>query len=629
MAQAAAAGRTTTAQAMRLTAEQQRGAAVQALQSLDKDGDGPNAEQIKNQDVVYRRFCDMLRHPSAHPLVAEIKKLTLSFPDKQDPYKAADRIHAFLTAMEEKMFADIVVFSAEADDEGRSNAAEGLEKFVIGKLYSKIFDADGSGASVDAALMKQLDGLQWVRLKHLGINGTVDLSLFPRALDELRQIDQFKAPRDKLICILNACRVINDVLKLTHAGSEARALSADDFLPLLILAVLQARPPRLHSNVEFVAAFRHPARLMGEEAYFVTALQSAVAFVQQAGPEAFEVSKDEYETLFAESSTVALAKEVCATSDTSSSSPAAPADSSPSGQSMDLLQAGQGVMEDSKQALDMASAGEATVPETPPRDELLPKQAEHKPQRQLQPRQPHQHRSSPVHIPTVEESSSSSSSSSPDKLTSLFERSAVAVYRIPSGNSSGMRQRAEDWSERLWSGYCRVGCNKFNLILCFEDPSTAANFVQSEIANGDWKEQVWPAIDSGRHFVVRAPASSLGPLLGIEFESASDALDFKSVFLNFKMSRSDVAAAAPAPRSSYQDLSLKKGDKITVRLKGAGQQAASAGAADIEERSPPRTPSSDLLLDATSASPSEDPCPDLLDVAGTDFSDFGTFQSAP
>jgi len=194
----------------------------------------------------------------------------------------------------------------------------------------------------------------------------------------LRQIDEFKAPKDKLVCMLNACRVINDVLKCTHVSAEAKVLSADDFLPLLILAVMKAKPARLHSNVEFVATFRHPARLMGEEAYFVTALQSAVAFVQQAGPDAFDVPREEYERLCQESSAKARA------GNDGSSAEILP-DIPQNNTCPDLLTF-EPAATGSQSVLQMGSCD--TSPE---RETSKPENKQHS-QRQVQPRQPHQSR---------------------------------------------------------------------------------------------------------------------------------------------------------------------------------------------------------------------------------------------
>merc|ERR1719428_2023652 len=106
-------------------------------------------------------------------------------------------------------------------------------------------------------------------------------------------MNTYKAPRDKLVCILNSCRVIGNVLK-KEMGTSWPA-SADDFLPLLIYSVLQANPPSLVSNIEYVACFRHPDRMMGEEAYFFTALQSAVEFIKDVGPDRLSIGKEEFD----------------------------------------------------------------------------------------------------------------------------------------------------------------------------------------------------------------------------------------------------------------------------------------------------------------------------------------------
>lgn len=59
---------------------------------------------------------------------------------------------------------------------------------------------------------------------------------------ELQKINAFKAPREKLLCILNCCRVINNLL-LNASMSENRVLAgADDFLPVLIYVTIKASP---------------------------------------------------------------------------------------------------------------------------------------------------------------------------------------------------------------------------------------------------------------------------------------------------------------------------------------------------------------------------------------------------
>jgi hypothetical protein len=251
---------------------------------------------------TYKAFCEMLRHESAKPVVVRARNFVDRFPEGLSRYDAAEKVADFLTQTERIMFSgDIVVFEADADEQGRTNQAEGLEKMITCRLHSKLFEIDPLDKGEDDMLQKHIDGLKWVETKHLGIPD-IEISLWPRVLEELRSMDGFKAPIDKLTCVVNACHVINDVLKRTQAEiGGSRPLSADDFLPLLILACIEANPPRFQSNVEFVAAFRHPSRLNGEHAYWITMLMSAKAFVKEAGPKTLDVSEEDYERLYAQS----------------------------------------------------------------------------------------------------------------------------------------------------------------------------------------------------------------------------------------------------------------------------------------------------------------------------------------
>jgi len=256
----------------------------------------------RQEQDSYTRFLQMLKHSSAKPLVAKAHQFVQIFEGNLPRDQAAEKIHRFLSRAEEWMLSEAVVFAAEADEEGRTNATEGLEKFLLSRLYPKVFATDSADRAADVRLRRQLIGLSWIELSHLGVP-PVDASLLPRGVSELRSIDQYKAPRDKLVCILNACRVITDILKLTRRGQSGlqgkRPLSADDFLPLLIYLLIRANPPRLHSNAEYIATFRHPSRLNGEDAYFVTTLLSAKEFLVSARPDAFEISLDEFNERFA------------------------------------------------------------------------------------------------------------------------------------------------------------------------------------------------------------------------------------------------------------------------------------------------------------------------------------------
>jgi Rab5 GDP/GTP exchange factor len=83
------------------------------------------------------------------------------------------------------------------------------------------------------------------------------------AEDELRRINSFRSPGDKINCIVRCCSIIFSVLNLSRGDSGSRP-GADDFLPVFIYIVLHSKIPRLHSNCEYIAAYRNPNDLMSK-----------------------------------------------------------------------------------------------------------------------------------------------------------------------------------------------------------------------------------------------------------------------------------------------------------------------------------------------------------------------------
>lgn len=59
------------------------------------------------------------------------------------------------------------------------------------------------------------------------------------AQKELQKINMYKAPRDKLVCILNCCKVISNLLLNASIASNENPPGADEFLPVLIYVTLK------------------------------------------------------------------------------------------------------------------------------------------------------------------------------------------------------------------------------------------------------------------------------------------------------------------------------------------------------------------------------------------------------
>jgi hypothetical protein len=159
-------------------------------------------------------------------------------------------------------------------------AEEAIEKLVTLKLYHLLFAASQADLSVDALLHRRLQCLQFLGAQHLDIDrevveGRSAEACLQVARRELCKMNDYKSPRDKLICIYNCCKLASRIVTLTSEKSSG----ADELLPLLILLVIQANPSSLHSNLSFICNCRDAARLNGEQGYFLTNILSAAHFL--------------------------------------------------------------------------------------------------------------------------------------------------------------------------------------------------------------------------------------------------------------------------------------------------------------------------------------------------------------
>ena len=204
----------------------------------------------------FHRFLEQLRHRTADPVAKFLRSFLVEFGKKQwMVHEQVKIINDFLSFITNKM-AQCEVWRDVSDAEF-DNAKEGMEKLVMNRLYSQTFSpaipapapvqiAKGKRKVVERALGPGRKGQHqedierdeilaqkvriygWVQEKHLDIppigdNGRRFLilaqqgeaSLSVRQLrsrsdisTELLKIKTYRAPRDKVICVLNCCKVI-------------------------------------------------------------------------------------------------------------------------------------------------------------------------------------------------------------------------------------------------------------------------------------------------------------------------------------------------------------------------------------------------------------------------------------
>lgn len=275
------------------------------LQEEEEQQPQLGSEEEPNEDgrpFDFQRFLSQLRHKRADPIARYLKSFLSEFNKR-----------TWTTTEQVKIISDFKIFIANKmeqcppfstlSENEFANATEGMEKLVMNRLYSKTFSpeipadkrADDHEEDVlrDRVLEEKMRIWHWIEGRHLDLadrflrNGEAFVKL---ASDELIKISHYRAPRDKIICILNCCKVIFGLLRQTDSEE-----SADGFLPILIYVLIKAQPKDLISNVNYIQRFRDPDRLGGETGYYISSLIGAISFVETLDRSALSITDEEFE----------------------------------------------------------------------------------------------------------------------------------------------------------------------------------------------------------------------------------------------------------------------------------------------------------------------------------------------
>ncbi|KAJ8759510.1 hypothetical protein K2173_007127 [Erythroxylum novogranatense] len=249
-----------------------------------------------SSSVTFYDFLDKMRNPSSLDLVRSIKSFIVSFSfHAANPENNGKRVQEFFSTMEAAII-DHPLW-ADASDEEIDRAMEGLEKYVMTKLFARTFAVSPEDAMIDQEISEKICLLQtFLRPEHLDIPAVLrNESSWLLAEKELQKINAFKTPREKLLCIMSCCRVINNLLLNASLSEDHVPGGADDFLPVLIYITIKANPPRLHSNLRFIQLYRRQEKLISEAAYYFTNLISAKSFIMDLSAKSVSMDEMEFE----------------------------------------------------------------------------------------------------------------------------------------------------------------------------------------------------------------------------------------------------------------------------------------------------------------------------------------------
>ncbi|EEA05578.1 vacuolar sorting protein 9 domain-containing protein [Cryptosporidium muris RN66] len=288
--------------------------------------------------TAYNQFLASLKDPSCSEVVHLIAKFIQKYPELD-----SDLIHIIYENNEDdeiiknlgldeeinlQLLSDILnkfvlvcnnlllqteIYMKNDSEEEKNYIIEGLEKLITSKLYNKLIKIISlENKAIDEYLSIKLKKLKsFVQLNHFDVSEiymdvlNTENSWLDLCNNELYKFVRVKSPRDKVILIVNVCKVLlsymNNIInewkdKQNDNNNFYKDIpappAADDLLPLLIYSLIQINPPNLKTHLEYTNHFRNPNLLISEDLYFYTHFYSAVTFLEKLDGKQIQLNID-------------------------------------------------------------------------------------------------------------------------------------------------------------------------------------------------------------------------------------------------------------------------------------------------------------------------------------------------
>uniref|UniRef100_A0A672QB45 GTPase-activating protein and VPS9 domain-containing protein 1 n=1 Tax=Sinocyclocheilus grahami TaxID=75366 RepID=A0A672QB45_SINGR len=168
-----------------------------------------------------------------------------------------------------------------ASEEQLQDAQMAIERSVMNRIFKLAFYPNQDGdIHRDELFLEHIQRLSKVVTANHKALQIPEVYLkeapWPSAQAEIRTINAYKTPRDKVQCILRMCSTIMNLLSLAN---EDAVPGADDFVPVLVFVLIKANPPCLLSTIQYISNF-YASRLSGEECYWWMQFTAAVEFIK-------------------------------------------------------------------------------------------------------------------------------------------------------------------------------------------------------------------------------------------------------------------------------------------------------------------------------------------------------------
>lgn len=136
--------------------------------------------------------------------------------------------------------------------ENRAINNEEIESIVMRAMFEKAYDLIAE-TQKDEEMTYRMNLFDFIQPEHLEIDSSLlNPENLAKVQTQVSKINSLKAPKDKLIAIVNSCKLISALIKMEQPEESGKELGADEFLPVLIYCILKAKPKSPISDIIYI-----------------------------------------------------------------------------------------------------------------------------------------------------------------------------------------------------------------------------------------------------------------------------------------------------------------------------------------------------------------------------------------
>lgn len=179
----------------------------------------------------------------------------------------------------------------EFDEEAINDILEDLENYIMRKIYRRVIP--DNELPQDRAFYEQCERLAWIQPAHLEINQKfVNERLWSIGILSLQKMDYEKSPKDKLNCVQNTYKILNNCIIFCSGKTEGAGV--DDIIPILIYIIIKSKPKKIFTNLQYCKSLIPQNKLLTSYGFLITQIDAATEFIMRISKDVLKITEEEF-----------------------------------------------------------------------------------------------------------------------------------------------------------------------------------------------------------------------------------------------------------------------------------------------------------------------------------------------